>query len=74
VEYARELGLDVERFVADLDNGKFSEAVNHDFNQAIANNIKLPPALFINGLCLEGPRTKEALCAKIDTLLACFPG
>jgi peroxiredoxin len=71
IEYAREIGLDVERFIEDLDGRCFRDAVNEDFKLAVANKIKLPPALFINSISFEGPRTREAICARIDSLLAC---
>jgi peroxiredoxin/protein-disulfide isomerase len=73
VKYARELGLDVERFTDDLESQRFRDAVNEDFKAAVRNKIKLPPALFVNGIPLDGPRTKEAICARIDSLLACTP-
>jgi len=71
IEGAREIGLDVERFIDDLDNRRFRGAVNEDFKLAVKNKIKLPPVLFINGILFEGSRTKEAICARIDSLLAC---
>ncbi len=71
IGYARETGLDVKRFVEDLDSRRFKDAVNEDFKQAVRNKIKLPPALFINDIPFEGPRTKDAICARIDSLLAC---
>jgi len=69
IEYAQEIGLDVERFSDDLDNRRFREAVNEDFKQAVKNKIKLPPALFINQIPFEVPRTAEALKARIDCLV-----
>lgn len=72
VEYARELGLDVERFKDDLDSQRYRDAVNQDFKAAVRNKIKLPPALFINGIPLDGPRTEDAIHARIDALLACL--
>jgi peroxiredoxin len=71
VEFAREIGLDIGRFTEDLASGRHKEKVNEDFATATRNKIRLPPALFINGVFLEGPRTKDSLCAVIDGLLAC---
>ena len=71
IEYAAEVGLDVDQFTADLDQHRFKNAVNVDFKLAVKNKIKLPPALFINALPFEGPRTPDAIRARIDTLLAC---
>lgn len=69
IEYAEELGLDVQRFTADLDDRRYKDAVNEDFKAAVRNKIKLPPALFINGIPLDGPRTQEAIRARIEALL-----
>ena len=69
IGYARELGLDVGRFAEDLDSRRYKDAVNQDFKAAVRNKIKLPPALFINGIPLDGPRTQEAIRAKIEALL-----
>jgi protein-disulfide isomerase len=71
IEYAREIGLDVGRFAEDLESRRYRDAVNEDFKAAVRNKIKLPPALFVNGIPLEGPRTKEAIVARIESLLAC---
>jgi peroxiredoxin len=70
VEYAREIGLDVAKFRQDLEQERFKDAVNEDFKLAVRNKIKLPPVLFINGILVEGPRTKESISARIDELLA----
>lgn len=69
VGYAGELGLDVERFVEDLDSRRYKDAVDEDFKAAVRNKIKLPPVLFINGIPLDGPRTQNAIRTRIDALL-----
>jgi len=69
IDYARELGLDVERFTEDLDSRCHQDAVNQDFKAAVRNKIKLPPVLFMNGIPLDGPRTEEAIRARIEALL-----
>lgn len=71
IAYATELGLDIGRFIDDLDGRRHQEAVNDDFQAAVRNGIKLPPTLFINGVLFDGPHTKEALCKVIDQCLAC---
>lgn len=69
IDYARELGLDVQRFTEDLDSCCYRDAVNQDFKAAVRNKIKLPPVLFMNGIPLDGPRTQEAIRARIEALL-----
>jgi len=71
IEYARELSLDINRFIHDLNSGTYRDSVNQDFKRAIKNKIKLPPVLFINRILFEGQRTKDAICARIDELLSC---
>ena len=70
IGYARELGLDMERFTAELDDRAHQEAVNDDFKLAVKLGIKLPPTLFINGVLYEGPRTEAELGARVSALLA----
>lgn len=74
VAYARELGLDVARFVADLDSGRFAEKVEEDMRGALAHKIKSPPAVFVNQIVYDGPRTAQGLRTRIDGLLACLEG
>lgn len=69
VGYAGELGLDVQRFAEDLDSRRYKDAVNQDFKAAVRNKIKLPPVLFINDILLDGPRTQEAIRARVEALL-----
>ena len=69
INYAGELGLDVQRFTEDLDSRCYKDAVNEDSKAAVRNKIKLPPALFMNGIPLDGPRTQEAIRARIEALL-----
>ncbi len=69
VAYAAELGLDLPRFKADLESHTYAEAVNADFKEAVSHGIKRPPALFINGVPYDGPRTPEALHRALSALL-----
>jgi len=69
IAYAAELGLDVARFTADLDNHLHEPAVNEDFKRAVAGGIKLPPTLFVNGILFDGARTEPGLRERLDALL-----
>lgn len=71
IKYASEIGLDVDQFTQDLDSRRFKEKVNAHFKQAIRHKIKLPPALFINGIPLEGPRTEATIRRQIEMILNC---
>ena len=65
------VGLDLDRFLGDLDGHRYEGVVNEKFRLAVTEKVKFPPALFINRIPFEGPRTSEAICARIDSLLAC---
>ena len=67
--YASEIGLDTRRFLEELEGGRYEEAVNEDFRSAAASGVRLPPTLFVNGILFEGPRTMQALRARVDSLL-----
>lgn len=69
LEYAAGLGLDMDRFIAELDGRAHQEAVNEDFRRAVAGGIKLPPQLFVNGVLYDGPRTEAELAPRIKAVL-----
>jgi protein-disulfide isomerase len=53
-EKARRLGLDGRRFDECLDSGRFTEQVQNDLQEAARIGVTGTPALFINGVQLEG--------------------
>jgi protein-disulfide isomerase len=53
-EKARRLGLDGGRFDECLDTGRFTEQVQNDLQEASRIGVTGTPALFINGVQLEG--------------------
>lgn len=69
---AQEVGIDREQLVLDLERHTFAHAVEHDFRLALADRVKFPPALFINRILFEGPHTREAICTRVNSLLACI--
>lgn len=69
---AEDIALDMDRFVADLDSRRFEGAVDEEFRLAVRDKVKFPPALFVNRIPFEGPRSRDAICARIETLLACM--
>lgn len=54
VELAREAGLDVERFEADLASGEHEQAVIEDFLEGQQRGISGTPTFVINGKVLAG--------------------
>lgn len=54
VAYAEELGLEVERFVRELETGIYRERVREDFLSGVRSGVNGTPAFFINGLRYDG--------------------
>jgi protein-disulfide isomerase len=52
---AKEIGLDVNRFTADLSSGKFDPVVMKDFKDGEEAGVNGTPAFFINGKHYNGP-------------------
>ena len=64
--YAEKLGLDVERFKRELDEGVYSERVDQDQELSGEVNAKGTPNLFVNGRQFTGAKTFEDLKPAID--------
>jgi protein-disulfide isomerase len=54
VRYARELGLDVERFARDLESGTYERRVRDDFRHGVRSGVNGTPTFFINGSRFDG--------------------
>ena len=59
VELARETGLDVEKFEADLSSGRYERAVLEDFREGQRRGISGTPTFIINGHVLAGLQPLE---------------
>lgn len=70
VEFAKDLGLNVDKFKEDVKNEKFKEKINKD--QADGNTLLVnsTPTFFINGQMVVGIPNIDALKAAIDQSLA----
>ena len=66
MEYAEELGLDMERFASDLDSMKHEEAIEYDKALAETLGIYNTPTFFINERKVTGNRPYEYLKKIID--------
>jgi len=53
-KYAQELGLDMTKFKADLDSGKFKAAVEAETKEGSTLGVTGTPAVFINGRKISG--------------------
>jgi Na+/H+ antiporter NhaA len=65
VEYAKELNLDLERFQADLDGGKFRPRIDEDVSTADLSSVSGTPSFFINGQRHYGAYDVETLRAAV---------
>jgi len=66
VEYATELGLDVEKFKKDSASAEVKKKVDSDAKEAAALGVTGTPGFFINGLFLSGARPFESFKTVID--------
>jgi Na+/H+ antiporter NhaA len=65
VRHAAAIGLDLARFQADLDTGRFSARVGQDVNSAEEAGVAGTPTFFIDGVRYEGAYDTDPLEARI---------
>jgi protein-disulfide isomerase len=68
VQYARELGLDMDKFTGALDNPAYREKVERDRADGVALGVTGTPTFFVNGRRISQP-SYNALKAAIDQAL-----
>ena len=66
IAMAESIGLDMPRFLADLDGDKFKSLMQRDMAEATTAGVDGTPTLFINGHRLVGAKPEEALVAVIE--------
>lgn len=64
--YASDLGLDLNRFVLDLEEHRFLDRIHRDFIGGARSGVGGTPTFFINGELYLGDNTAEALLAAIQ--------
>jgi protein-disulfide isomerase len=67
--WARESGLDMKTFEADLQSGKYREAVKRDLQQGLQAGVMGTPTFFLNGQRYNGPFEVQVLSQVIDASL-----
>ncbi len=70
IQYANELGLDIERFKKDMESDDVKKLVDTDSKQAASLGLTGTPGFFINGRYLRGAKPFEDFKALIDEELA----
>jgi protein-disulfide isomerase len=69
MKFARDLGLDTNKFQADLASGKYKAVIAKDVADGDAAGVNGTPALFINGKHYNGPIEMEVLKPILDAEL-----
>jgi protein-disulfide isomerase len=68
-EYAAALGLDVERWVSDMETQAHLERVRADFMSGVRSGVNGTPTFFINGRRHDGSHDLETLLAAIEAAI-----
>jgi NhaA family Na+:H+ antiporter len=66
VKHAESVGLDVERFKREVDEGKYADKVREDFRSGIRSGVNGTPTFFINGTRYDGAWDLESLLEVIE--------
>jgi protein-disulfide isomerase len=66
VGYAAVIGLDVERFVRDVEENRYSERVREDVASAEASGARGTPTFFVGRTRHVGPYDTETLAAELE--------
>ncbi len=68
-ELANELGLDIEKFTADLESDEVKARVQRDLDESMSLGLPGTPALLFNGQFYGGPNDLVNLSAIVDLIL-----
>jgi protein-disulfide isomerase len=66
MEYAVQLGLDLQQFSRDLLEHRFAPRVREDFLSGVRSGVNGTPTFFINGLRYDGPYDSGSLVAALQ--------
>jgi len=69
IRHAQDLGLDVEKFTADMDSGRFKATIQQDLLQGRQLGVSGTPAFFVNGQRLSGARPVSDFVSLIEKAL-----
>jgi len=65
--WAKEIGLDVKRFIAEVDAGKYKEAVENEVKQGEIAGVQGTPSFFFNGRRYSGAFQADAVAQLLQT-------
>jgi protein-disulfide isomerase len=69
-QYAEQLGIDMNTFNACIEDGKYKEEIQADFEYAAQLGVRSTPTFFINGIALVGAQSFEVFQQVIEKELA----
>ena len=72
--YAKQLGLDMKKFVADMDSPELAAQVKVDMAEAKRIGVRGTPTSFVNGVPVKGARPYEGFKKVVDEQLAIAKG
>ncbi len=70
VEYAAEVGCDLDQFLRDMAESRYAARVREDFLSGVRSGVNGTPSIFINGVRYDGPRDLDSLLAAIEQVAA----
>jgi protein-disulfide isomerase len=70
IQYATDLGLDVETFTACLSSGSHDEFIQQDMEFSLGLGVQSTPTFFVNGLAIVGAQPLASFQQLIDKELA----
>ena len=70
IQYAQDLGLDMQSFETCIADHKYQEAVQTDLDFAVNLGVRSTPTFFINGLAVVGAQPLDVFKQVIDKELA----
>lgn len=68
-DYAKELGLDINKFKACLDSDKYRDEVRKDYEDGIRYGVRGTPTFFVNGKMYVGYRSYDEMAKIIESAL-----
>jgi len=68
-QWAKDLGLDTQRFNACLDSGKYAKKVQADYQEGLRKGVNGTPVTFVNGQLVSGALPYESFKQIIDSIL-----
>jgi len=69
IQYAKEIDLDVDQFIRDMDSKKYTEEIDRDIKEGRTIGVRGTPTFFVNGHRLVGARSMGSFVAIIEKIL-----